>query len=72
MQQVFLTDTNKITLDNFMQRIKNGDKDACNKWESYLESLAILISNLRMAYDMDIISVRDVRGIPADYIIPLI
>ena len=34
------------------------------KWEEYLDYLAILISNLRMAYDMDIIlGGGDVEGI---------
>ena len=33
------------------------------KWEEYLEHLAILISNLRMAYDMDIILGGDVGGV---------
>ncbi|MCQ2508123.1 MAG: hypothetical protein MJ097_04975 [Dorea sp.] len=50
-----LTNNNQISLDDFMEKLKAGDKLAAAKWENYLEHLAILISNLRMAYDLDII-----------------
>ena len=51
--------------------MKSGDAAAGAKWETYLDHLAILISNLRMAYDMDIILGGDVGGVLADYMIPL-
>ena len=41
------------------------------KWEEYLDYLAILISNLRMAYDMDIILGGEMGGYLSDYMIPL-
>ena len=40
-------------------------------WDEYLDHLAVLISNLRMAYDMDIILGGDVGGVLSDYMIPL-
>lgn len=58
-----LTENNQITLDAFMQKVKEGNPAAQEKWETYLDHLAILISNLRMAYDMDIILGGDVGGV---------
>ncbi len=66
-----LTNNNQISLDDFMAQVKSGDMLANAKWETYMEHLAILISNLRMAYDMDIILGGDVGGVLADYMIPL-
>lgn len=66
-----LTNNNQISLDDFMEQVKSGDMLANAKWETYMEHLAILISNLRMAYDMDIILGGDVGGVLADYMIPL-
>ena len=66
-----LTNNNQITLDTFMEQVKSGDKLATDKWETYLDHLAILISNLRMAYDMDIILGGDVGGIIANHMITL-
>lgn len=66
-----LTNNNQLSLDAFMKQVKDGDKLASAKWETYLEHLAILISNLRMAYDIDIILGGDVGGVLADYMIPL-
>lgn len=66
-----LTKNNEIPLDAFMEQVRGGDETAKKEWESYLDYLAILISNLRMAYDMDIILGGDVGGILLDYMIPL-
>lgn len=55
------------TLDDFVNKLKEGEPEAARKWEEYLEHLAILISNLRMAYDVDIILGGDVGGILAEY-----
>lgn len=66
-----LTDDGRIPLESFIGRVKSGDAAAGAKWETYLDHLAILISNLRMAYDMDIILGGDVGGVLADYMIPL-
>lgn len=61
-----LTDHGKITLEEFMERI-GRDEEAHRVWEEYLEKLAILISNLRMAYDADIILGGDVGGFLSAY-----
>lgn len=66
-----LTGDHQITLDAFMECVHEGEKEACEKWETYLEYLAVLISNLRMAYDMDIILGGDVGGVLANDIILL-
>lgn len=66
-----LTNNNQITLDTFMEQVKSGDKSATDKWETYLDHLSILITNLRMAYDMDIILGGDVGGIIANHMITL-
>ena len=66
-----LTRDGKNSLEVFMEQLKQGNKEAEQKWERYLDHLAILISNLRMAYDMDIILGGDVGGVLAEYMIPL-
>ena len=66
-----LTDETGWTLEQFMQRLEEGNNEAEQIWQDYLENLAILISNLRMAYDMDIILGGEVGGYLADYMIPL-
>lgn len=66
-----LTEDNKISLDAFMEKLESGDKHSIQKWNEYLDYLAILISNLRMAYDMDVILGGDVGGVLLDYMIPL-
>lgn len=66
-----LTNDNRILLEAFMAQVKCGDEAANQKWETYLDHLAILVSNLRMAYDTDIILGGDVGGVLADYMIPL-
>lgn len=66
-----LTQDNQISLDAFMEKVNGGDEGARAVWEQYLEHLALLISNLRMAYDMDIILGGDVGGVLADQTIQL-
>lgn len=66
-----LTEDNRMSLDEFMDQVKIGEGKAKEKWENYLEHLAILISNLRMAYDMDIILGGDVGGVLSDHMISL-
>lgn len=66
-----LTEENEDTLETFMQNLKAGNPDYQKKWEEYLENLAILVSNLRMAYDMDIILGGDVGGYLSEYMMPL-
>lgn len=66
-----LTDNNRISLDDFMELVRSGDTAANAKWETYLDHLAILISNLRMAYDMDIILGGAVGGVLPDHMLQL-
>lgn len=61
-----LTQNGKISLEEFMNEIVKDEKKA-DFWDEYLENLAILISNLRMAYDTDIILGGDVGGYLSDY-----
>lgn len=66
-----LTDELQETLDQFMMRVKNQDPSALQTWDTYLSHLAILISNLRMAYDMDIILGGEVGGYLSNSMLPL-
>ena len=54
-----------------MEKIESGDEKILQTWNEYLDHLAVLISNLRMAYDMDIILGGDVGGVLSDYMIQL-
>ena len=66
-----LTDDTSQTLEQFMQQLEERKESAQQVWQEYLEYLAVLISNLRMAYDMDIILGGEVGGYLSDYMIPL-
>lgn len=66
-----LTDDSVQTVDQFIEKVNAGDLEAVKKWDQYLEDLAILISNLRMAYDMDIILGGEVGGILTEHMITL-
>ena len=66
-----LVGESKDSVEQFMQLLQNNDEKAEKKWEEYLDYLAILISNLRMAYDMDIILGGEMGGYLSDYMIPL-
>ena len=66
-----LTNDNQISLEKFLEQLESKDLATTKKWEEYLDNLAILISNLRMAYDMDIILGGDVGGVLSRYMIPL-
>lgn len=61
-----LTENGTYTLEEFMARL-GKDKKADVVWQDYLEMLAVLISNLRMAYDTDIILGGDVGGVLPAY-----
>ncbi len=56
-----LTENGKYPLDSFMKSL-GKDERADKVWEEYMEKLAILISNIRMAFDTDIILGGDVGG----------
>ena len=53
------------------KKVEEQDGQAVKVWKEYLNNLAILISNLRMAYDMDIILGGEVGGYLADHMIAL-
>ena len=57
-------------LDEFMNRVSHEEKEA-RIWDSYMEHLAILISNLRMAFDTDVILGGDVGGYLSNYMLEL-
>lgn len=59
------------SLETFMEQLKSGDEAAEEKWSEYLDMLAVLIANLRMAYDMDIILGGEVGGYLAEHMLPL-
>lgn len=59
------------SLEHFMEMLAKKDNTAQQRWEEYVDYLAILISNLRMAYDMDIILGGDVGGYLPDYMMSL-
>lgn len=42
-------------LAEFFQLVKQKDRDAAAVWDTYLEDLSIVISNLRMCFDCDIV-----------------
>lgn len=66
-----LTDESQETLEQFINKVGNNNPAAVKIWNEYLTNLSILISNLRMAYDMDVILGGEVGGYLADYMIPL-
>lgn len=66
-----LTQNGKITLDTFMERLSKKESQYTEVWDQYLEHLAILISNIRMAYDTDIILGGDVGGYLPGYMVEL-
>ena len=67
-----LTDEEQeMTLEQFMEKVEQKNIKTVEKWNQYLDNLAILISNLRMAYDTDIIPGGEVGGYLSEYMIPL-
>lgn len=66
-----LTDETQESLEQFMAKVAGKDPDVEEKWDQYLDKLAILISNLRMAYDTEIILGGEVGGYLTDYMLPL-
>ncbi|MBU5479129.1 ROK family transcriptional regulator [Eubacterium sp. MSJ-13] len=66
-----LVDDKHETLEQFMKSIGTGDKLVDDKWDKYLTDLAILISNIRMAYDTDIILGGEVGGYLSEHMMAL-
>lgn len=59
------------SLEEFMEKLEQKDSSAEIQWKEYLDYLAVLISNLRMAYDTDIILGGDVGGYLPNYMMQL-
>ena len=62
------------TFDNvqqFLNQMEQGDSKLQEQWDAYLDKLAILITNLRMAYDLDVILGGEVGGYLENYMLPL-
>ena len=51
-----------LGLSQFFERLQRGAPEAVGLWETYLNNLALAVSNLRMAYDCKIILGGDVGG----------
>lgn len=66
-----LTEDAQYSLQQFFDKLERKDVAAVNVWDEYLMYLAVLISNLRMAYDMDIILGGEVGGYLAEHMITL-
>ncbi len=58
-------------LELFFLKLKEGNKECRKAWEEYLKYLAMAVSNLRMAFDCDIILGGYVGGYLEDYLIDL-
>ncbi|WP_346908262.1 ROK family transcriptional regulator [Faecalicatena orotica] len=58
-------------LEQFFERLDKGDTDFQKIWDEYLEYLAITVTNLRMAYDCDIILGGYVGGYIGKYMAEL-
>lgn len=43
------------SLNDFFARLQEGEKETVQVWDRYLEYLSILVTNLRMALDMEIV-----------------
>ena len=60
-----LTDGKYESLELFMEALSEGNTKAQKKWADYLDNLAILISNLRMAFGEKVMEYngfdRDIR-----------
>ncbi len=61
----------KMSLEDFMKRLSEGDKKCVKIWDEYLDELALLIVNLRTVFDSDIIIGGYVGYYIEDYILKL-
>lgn len=60
-----------MTLEQFMEQVKKQDAECCRIWDEYLQNLALVITNLRMAMDVDIILGGYVGHYLKDYMVQL-
>lgn len=58
-------------LDLFFRKLEEGDKTCVTAWKEYIHNLAIAISNLRMAFDCDIILGGYLGGYLEEYLAEL-
>ena len=42
-------------LELFFRKLKDGEENCVQVWEQYLDDLAVVVSNLRMAFDCDVV-----------------
>lgn len=63
-----LNKDNTRTLDDFFSDLEKKKAEAVQLWDEYLEHLALAVSNLRMAFDCDIILGGHVGGRMAKYL----
>lgn len=67
-----LTLTNGIDahLEEFFENLAKGDIHAEEVWDDYLDNLAIAVSNIRMAFDCDIVLGGYIGGYVEQYMVP--
>lgn len=58
---------NDYSLGDFFNDVENDEPHSIKHWDKYLDHLAIMVSNLRMAYDCDIIIGGHVGGYMSGY-----
>ena len=56
------------TLASFFRRVEKQEKTACETWDTYLEHLAILLTNLRMMLNTDLVIGGEVGTYIAPYL----
>ena len=55
-------DESDRSLSGFFEDLENGDPACVKRWDMYLDYLAVVVSNLRMALDCDIVLGGQVGG----------
>lgn len=60
--KVLRLDENDRSLGGFFEALENGNPECEKRWDTYLDYLAVIVSNLRMAFDCDIILGGHVGG----------
>ncbi len=60
-----------MTLEQFMDKVTKKEKEYSQCWDEYLDNLAIVVTNLRMAYDTDIILGGYIGTYLKDYMLEL-
>lgn len=57
-----LLDNRFESLDDFFTQLERGNPECIQMWDTYLDNLAILVVNLRMAFDCDIVIGGNIGG----------